>query len=163
MRKLNKKAQLMDDWMDVVFVLLISLFIFGFYFTLTYSTEKAQEVRIKEDLDEIHYKAALTQYLNSQINENNTITDLISQSYLNQDYTELRKQTEDIFPKFNIISWSLILSEQDYAHIFSTHDKTYETALETTRVAEIIIPIQEKPLNYIRVQLFIGSGEIKYA
>ncbi len=156
MRKLNKKAQLMDDWMDVVFILLISLFIFGLGFTFTYSSEKAQEIRIQGELDEIHYKAALTQYLNSQINENSTITDLISESYLNQDYTEFRKQTQDTFSEFNINSWRLVLLEKDKS-LFLTSDVSYELALRTTLVAEAIIPVQDKPLNYVTIQLFKGS------
>ncbi len=148
--KLNKKA-MMDDWMDLMFTIIMGLLIFFFIFSFTSAQNKAEDVQIQNDIEDIDYGALLLHYVMSDTDGNLT-ADLISEAYLKGNYDKVEGQAKEIFAINNFDCWKLRFSVDD-SQVKSMDDE-FCIPETITKVAELYLPINDKPDKNIKLELF---------
>ena len=165
---LNKKAAV-GKWADIVFSSLIIFVIFFFAFSFTTTQSKTEEKQIQKQISSIDYEHLLLQYAKSPIGEKTT-ADMISEAYIKDDFDQAEEKAESFFSKYKVSCYKLRFSLAD-KELDSTHDACYFTSIlskgitETTtpvrgiisveKVANLTLPVENKPLENIKLELFI--------
>lgn len=150
----HKKA-MMDDWMDVAFTFIMGFIIFFFVYNLTTIPRETEADTIQKDTEFLNYEATLLQFAKSPIKERNT-ADIISGSYLNQDFIILDQHTQFFFKKYNLDCWGLRISKAD-VEIHFIQNPCFITSPLIIKTAELFTPAQGDPSNPMKLELFIGS------
>ena len=154
---------MMDDWMDLMFTIIMGLLIFFFVFSFTSAQKGAEDKRIQNDIESIDYGALLLHYVKSYtkfsyVNESNITADLISEEYTEKQYyrsnTIVNQQTHKFFTiDHNLYCWSLRLSVQD--EIIKTISAHCPQGEVVKRVADLFIPVKGNTTENIKVELFM--------
>jgi len=160
--RLNKKA-MMDDWMDLMFTIVMGLLIFFLVFSFTSSQKEAEDTNIQKDIDSIDYGTLLLHYVKSYtnfsyVNESNMTADLISEEYTKKQYhipnTLVDQQANKFFTTDNnLYCWSLRLSAQD--EIIKTISAYCPQGEVVKRVADLFIPVKGNATENIKLELFM--------
>lgn len=154
MKLLNSKKGMMDDWMDVVFTLVVAIILSVATYNMTFGKLNDEEVRADDAISEIHYKRLLLEFLKYKTEEGN-IADLISESYLNDDYGKIEDKAHEFFSKQDVILWKVRLSV-DNEEVFGEEDGPYTICDIRRQRAEFYIPIKGEPETKIKIEIFEG-------
>jgi hypothetical protein len=98
MKRFNKKGDEIDP-LIIIFTILVLLFFFALILIIVRVGEKERGDKITEDSKKIDENIFLLAYLRSPSGDSN-IAELISRSFSEDDYSELRTETDYIIRRY---------------------------------------------------------------
>ncbi len=158
----NRKGIGIDDAVPLIIFIFIAVFgIFIFNISEKVKSENlVEDIQIQKDILEGH--EILMVYLTTSDVQMNNKADLISQSYTEKNYENLKKDLKEHFDKklAYLPLWYIDIIDQSGNNIFSIQSTNYYSGYEQSKVAEVgfvLIPVYGLESQYIRIKLFFGK------
>lgn len=158
----NRKGIGIDDAVPLI----IFIFIAAFGIFLFNINEKIKSENLVEDIqlqkDILEGYEILMGYLRNVDEQGNNKADLISKSYIEKDYENLKKDLKEYFDKklAYLPLWYIDIIDSSGNNIFSIQSTNYYSGYEQSKVAEVgfvLIPVNGLESQYIKIKLFFGK------